>query len=51
MLLTGATLATLDPPLVEKADLRVEGDRIVERGALSPAEGEGKELLGLPPPG
>ena len=32
MLLQGATVATLDPPLVERADLRVEGDRIVERG-------------------
>jgi len=32
MLLRGATVATLDPPLVDRADLRVEGDRIVERG-------------------
>ena len=32
MLLQGATVATLDPPLVERVDLRVEGDRIVERG-------------------
>ena len=32
MLLQGATVATLDPPLVGRADLRVEGDRIVERG-------------------
>jgi len=32
MLLQGATVATLAPPLVERADLRVEGDRIVERG-------------------
>src|SRR5262245_50845309 len=31
MLLKGAALATLDPPQVESADLRVEGGRIVER--------------------
>lgn len=41
MLLRGATVATLDPPCVETADLRVEGDRIVERGAsLSLRQGE-----------
>ena len=41
MLLKGATVATLDPPLVEAADLRVQGERIVERGAsLSAAAGE-----------
>jgi putative selenium metabolism protein SsnA len=32
MLLKGATLVGLDPPHVELADLRVEADRIAERG-------------------
>jgi putative selenium metabolism protein SsnA len=32
VLLRGATLIELDPPRVETADLRVEDDRIVERG-------------------
>lgn len=32
MLLRGATVATFDPPSVETADLRVEGERIVARG-------------------
>jgi putative selenium metabolism protein SsnA len=32
MLLTRATVATLDPPEVAEADLRVQGERIVERG-------------------
>jgi putative selenium metabolism protein SsnA len=32
MLLRNATLATLDPPAVAAADLRIGGDRIVERG-------------------
>ena len=32
MLLKGATLVGLDPPHVEVADLRIEGDRIAERG-------------------
>ena len=41
MLLKGAVLATLDPPEVENADLRVEDGRIVERRpGLSPAQGE-----------
>jgi len=41
MLLKGAALATLDPPQVEAADLRVEGARIVERRAgLPPVQGE-----------
>ena len=41
MLLRGATLATLDPPAVERADLRVEGESLVERGpALASAAGE-----------
>ena len=41
MLLKNAVLATLDPPQVESADLRVEGNRIVERRAgLVPAQGE-----------
>jgi putative selenium metabolism protein SsnA len=41
MLLKNATIATLDPPCVEKASLRIEGERIVERGvSLSPATGE-----------
>src|SRR5215213_6292873 len=32
MLLTGATLVGLDPAHVEGADLRIEGERIAERG-------------------
>jgi len=41
MLLKGASLAAFDPPLVERADLRIEGGRIVERRpALAPADGE-----------
>jgi putative selenium metabolism protein SsnA len=41
MLLKGASLAAFDPPLVERADLRVEGGRIVERGtSLAAANGE-----------
>jgi putative selenium metabolism protein SsnA len=32
MLLKDARLATFDPPRVDEADLRIEGDRIVERG-------------------
>ena len=41
MLLKGATVATLDPPLVEAADLRVDGERIAERGpSLSAIPGE-----------
>ena len=46
MLLQDATVATLDPPRVERASLRIEGERILERGpALAPAEGE--EVLDL----
>jgi putative selenium metabolism protein SsnA len=40
VLLQGATVAGLDPPLVETADLRVHGGRIVERGRLPPRAGE-----------
>ncbi len=41
MLLRGATVATLDPPAVERADLRVEDESIVERGpSLAAAAGE-----------
>jgi putative selenium metabolism protein SsnA len=47
MLLKGASVATLDPPLVEAADLRVEGDRIVERRPALPARA-GEEVLELP---
>ncbi|HEY7509759.1 MAG TPA: amidohydrolase family protein [Vicinamibacteria bacterium] len=47
MLLKGATVAAFDPPAVERADLRVDGARIVERGPrLEPADGE--ETLDLP---
>ena len=46
MLLKGASLAAFDPPLVEKADLRLDGGRIVERRArLEP--GPGEEVLDL----
>ena len=41
MLLKGGLVATLDPPRVELADLRVADGRITERGtALAAAEGE-----------
>jgi len=41
MLLTEATVATLDPPSVERACLRIDGSRVVERAAtLAPAAGE-----------
>jgi len=41
VILKGATVATLDPPRVEAADLRVDGERIVERApALAAAAGE-----------
>ncbi len=41
MLLKDATVAALDPPGVARADLRVAGDRIAERGpSLEPAAGE-----------
>ncbi len=46
MLLKDATVATLDPPAVARTDLRVEGDRVVARGAsLEAAAGE--ETLAL----
>ena len=46
MLLRNATVATLDPPRVEKASLRIEGETILERGpALAPVETE--EVLDL----
>lgn len=46
MLLEGGLVATLDPPRVEKAGLRVEGGTIVERGpALARVAGE--ELVDL----
>jgi putative selenium metabolism protein SsnA len=46
MLLKDTTVATLDPPRVEWADLRIEGERIADRGpALTPAPGE--EVLDL----
>ena len=41
MILRGGIVATLDPPRVERADLRVEGGRIVERApAVAPLPGE-----------
>lgn len=44
MLLKGATLAHVHPPGLAKADLRVEGDTIVARGAgLRPKAGEAVE--------
>ena len=40
-LLKEATLATLDPPAIQRADIRIVGGRIVERGVkLEPREGE-----------
>jgi putative selenium metabolism protein SsnA len=46
MLLKGASLAAFDPPLVEKADLRVDGARIVERRPTLVAA-DGEEVVGL----
>jgi putative selenium metabolism protein SsnA len=46
MLLRDARLATLDPPHVESADLRVENGRIGERGHLEPRLGEDVWELG-----
>ncbi|HJS56457.1 MAG TPA: amidohydrolase family protein [Vicinamibacteria bacterium] len=46
MLLKGATLVSLDPPRVEEVDLRIEADRIAERGAALAARA-GEEILGL----
>jgi putative selenium metabolism protein SsnA len=41
MLLKGARLATFDPPRLDEADLRIEGERIAERGpALATHAGE-----------
>ncbi len=41
MLLKGATIARIHPPDLAKADLRIEGDLIVARGAgLRPKPGE-----------
>jgi putative selenium metabolism protein SsnA len=46
MLLKDATVATLDPPRVERTVLRIEGERVTARGpALTPAPGE--EILDL----
>lgn len=44
MLIRGGTLVALDPPAVERADLRVEGERIVER-APSLAARDGEEVV------
>ncbi len=46
MLLRDATLIDLDPPAVERGDLRVEGGQIVARGEALPAEG-GEEVIEL----
>jgi putative selenium metabolism protein SsnA len=46
MLLKDATVATLDPPRVERASLRIEGERIAERG-LSLAPSAAEEVLEL----
>jgi putative selenium metabolism protein SsnA len=46
MLLQGATVVTLDPPSADQADLRVQGDRIVERGPSLAAQ-PGEESLDL----
>jgi len=41
MLLKGARLASFDPPRLDEADLRIEGERIAERGQpLAPRSGE-----------
>jgi putative selenium metabolism protein SsnA len=46
MLLQGATVVTLDPPSADRSSLRVQGDRIVERGASLGAQ-PGEETLDL----
>jgi len=46
MLLRGARLATFDPPQVEGADLRIEGERIAERGPTLAAR-NGEEVVEL----
>ena len=46
MLLTGATLVTLDPPHVAAGDLRIHGDRIVERRGSLPRRA-GEEVVDL----
>jgi putative selenium metabolism protein SsnA len=46
MLLKGAQVASLDPPLVETVDLRVEGGRIVQRARSLPPQ-QDEEVLGL----
>ncbi|MBI5368460.1 MAG: amidohydrolase family protein [Planctomycetes bacterium] len=41
LVLTGATLVTLDPPAVERADLRLLGERVVARAPrLTPGPGD-----------
>ncbi len=45
-LFKSATLITLDPPLVEPADLRIEGGRVIERGKQLGAR-PGEEVLDL----
>lgn len=45
MLLRGAMLLHLDPPRVERADVRVDGGLIVEVGQLDPRDGEVTEDL------
>jgi putative selenium metabolism protein SsnA len=47
MLLRGALVATFDPPQVEAADLRIQGDRIVERRAGLPIRA-GEDVLDVP---
>ena len=47
MLLKGATVATLDPPLVERADLRVEGRPHRGAAARRSPLGAGEEVLDL----
>jgi len=46
MLLKGARLATFDPPRLDEADLRIEGERIAERGRPLAAR-DGEEVLEL----
>ena len=47
MLIKGATLIRLDPPALERADLRIESDTIVARGAhLKPRPREAVEECG-----
>jgi putative selenium metabolism protein SsnA len=47
MILRDGVVATLDPQAVERTDLRIDGDKIVERGAGLSSSSSGEEVLDL----